>query len=66
MNQVTIKQLQTELIDTEAEIEKLDKKVDMMSAKLDEARSARAQANGNRTALRRLLKQNDALPEGTK
>ncbi len=66
MNQVTIKQLQTELIDTEAEIEKADREVARLETRLDAARSARAQANGNRTALRRLLKQNDALPEGTK
>ena len=61
MNEATIKQLQTELVDTDAEIADLDKKEERLDDQLEGVLSASAVARGNRTALRRLLKQNDAL-----
>ena len=63
MNEATIKQLQTELFDAEGQIGNLEHSVENLEADLEDAQALLNQMIGNRTTLRRLLKQNDALPE---
>ncbi len=65
MNDATIKAMQEELVGTESEMARLDALIDRLDEDLQEARQQHSLASGNRTALRRLLKQNDALPEAT-
>ncbi len=63
MNKATITQLQKELADTEVGLAKAEQLSIAYEAKLEEANKEWGVLSGNRTAIRRLLKQNDALPE---